>query len=259
MALLRVNNVSVGYDSDKPALSGIHFSVEQKEIVAIIGANGAGKTTLAKTISNLLTPNDGDVIIAGKNTRDYTTAQIARDVAYVFQNPDDQLFLTDVYQEVAFAARIQQLSEEQIKSRIRQACDLTDIRPFLHENPHDLPLNWRRFVAIASAITQDPQLFVLDEPTAGQDVFGIARLANLMQKVIEQNKTVLVITHDMDFVADHCQRALVFSNGKLLADAAPNRVFEMTDIVQQAGLITPFRYRARQNACGNSESLYTCM
>src|SRR5699024_2521280 len=175
------------------------------ESVAVIGQNGAGKTTTMKLLNGLFKPTQGDVIADNWNTKDYTTAQIAKKVGYVFQNPDEQIFHDDVYSEIAFGPKNLGLSEEEIESNVAHAIDLLHLTPYLEENPADLPFSIRKFITIASIVAMDSSIFILDEPTAVQDVISIQRLSAAIDKLRENVKTIITITHDLEYTEKNFQ------------------------------------------------------
>lgn len=246
-AFLEVNRISFIYPNGHQALNQISLEVGQGERVAIIGQNGAGKTTLAKLINGLNKPTVGDVIVDGWNTKEYTTAQISRKVGYVFQNPDDQIFHNRVFDEIAFGPRNLKLSEAEIKKNVHQAAEISGIDDLLEENPYDLPFSLRKFVTAASVIAMNPEVIILDEPTAGQDKKGLEILAQVMDELTRRKKTVLTITHDMEFVASHFQRTIVMAHGNKLVDGETKDIFWMTDILEEAGVKPPHVIRLCQS------------
>lgn len=246
-AFLEVNRLSYTYPNGHQALKQISLEIGQGERVAIIGQNGAGKTTLAKLINGLNKPTVGDVIIDGWNTKEYTTAQISQKVGYVFQNPDDQIFHNRVFDEIAFGPKNLKVSEAEIQKNVQEAAEISGIDDLLEENPYDLPLSLRKFVTAASVIAMNPEVIILDEPTAGQDKKGLEILANIMDELTNRNKTVLTITHDMEFVASHFQRTIVMAHGNKLVDGETQEIFWMNEILDQAGVKPPHMIRLCQS------------
>jgi len=246
-SFLAMENVSFTYPNGHQALEDVTIKVEKGERVAIIGQNGAGKTTAAKLMNGLNKPTAGDVWIDGWNTKDYTTAQIARKVGYVFQNPDDQIFHNRVYDEIAFGPKNLDCSQEEIKQRVHAAAEIVQIQQFLTENPYDLPYSMRRFVTTASVIAMDPEVVILDEPTAGQDKKGLEILAETIEQLTAQGKTVITITHDMEFVANHFQRTIVMAHRNKIADGPTKEIFYQRDILEEAGVKPPHVSRLAQS------------
>ena len=190
-------------------------------------------------LNALIRPCAGEVLIDGQSTKDCTTAQMARRVGYVFQNPDDQIFNSTVYKEIEYGLKKSKLSVEERERWIQDAAELTGIEQYLESNPYDLPLSTRKFVTIASVIASDCDIIVLDEPTAGQDLQGLERLAQLNKVLHSRGKTILTITHDMEFVAAHYERVIVMCDKKILADGKAEEVFFRQDIMGQAMLKQP--------------------
>ena len=157
----------------------------------------------------------------------------------MFQNPDDQIFNLTVYKEIEYGLKKSKLSVEERERWIQDAAELTGIEQYLESNPYDLPLSTRKFVTIASVIASDCDIIVLDEPTAGQDLQGLERLAQLNKVLHSRGKTILTITHDMEFVAAHYERVIVMCDKKILADGKAEDVFFRQDIMGQAMLKQP--------------------
>lgn len=239
MSFLSLNNVTYKYPNGYTAVEQVSMSFERGESVAIIGQNGAGKTTTVKLMNGLLKPSEGEVIVEGWNTKDYTTAQISKKVGYVFQNPDDQIFHNDVYSEIEFGPKNLGLPDEQVKENVRRSAELAGIVPFLQENPYNLPFSMRKFVTIASVIAMDSNVIILDEPTAGQDLAAMRRIANIIETLTGQGKTVITITHDMEFVVNHFERVIVMANKRKVADEHKREIFWDFDILQKSMLKQP--------------------
>ena len=190
-----------------------------------------------KMLNGLTRPCSGDVLINGESTKKYTTAQMARRVGYVFQNPDDQIFNATVYKEIEYGLKKMKVPEEERERRIKDAAELTGMDKYLEENPYDLPLSIRKFVTIASVIACDVMIF--DEPTAGQDLDGLERLSQLNRILTGRGKAIVTITHDMEFVADNYNRVIVMCQKKVLADGKTEEVFFEKEIMDRAMLKQP--------------------
>lgn len=254
MALVEVKNVSFSYPNGFCAVEDISFSVEEGENIAIIGQNGAGKTTTVKMLNGLMKPTKGDILIEGKNTKDHTTAQIAQNVGYVFQNPDDQIFNNTVYKEMEYALKRMKLDHQEIQERIEKAAKLCELSELLEVNPYDLPLSTRKFVTIASVIAMDCKVMIFDEPTAGQDLKGLECLSKIIKELLAQGKAVITITHDMEFVAENYDRVIVMCQKKILADGKTNKLFFEKEFMERAMLKQPAIVRiASQIGMSNME------
>ena len=239
MALVEVKNISFEYPNGYRAVDDVSFSIEAGENIAIVGQNGAGKTTTVKMLNGLTKPCSGDVLIDGESTKNYTTAQMARRVGYVFQNPDDQIFNSTVYAEIEYGLKKMKIDMEETERRIKDAAALTGMDKYLETNPYDLPLSIRKFVTIASVIASDCDVMIFDEPTAGQDLDGLDRLSELNKILTGRGKAIVTITHDMEFVADNYERVIVMCKKKVLADGRTEDVFFQKDIMEQAMLKQP--------------------
>lgn len=231
MSLVEVKNVSFTYPNGFVAVDGVSFNLEKGENIAIVGQNGAGKTTTVKMLNGLTKPASGDIIVDGKNTRDYTTAQIARTVGYVFQNPDDQIFNNSVYKEIEYGLKRMKLSKEERERRIMDAASLTGMEKFLDQNPYDFPLSVRKFVTIASVIASGCEVLIFDEPTAGQDLDGLERLSRLIKELTARGKALITITHDMEFVADNFDRVVAMAQKHIIADGSARDIFWNEEVV----------------------------
>ncbi len=239
MALVEVQNISYNYPNGYLAVDDVSFVIEAGENIAIVGQNGAGKTTTVKMLNGLMKPCAGDVLINGDSTKKYTTAQMAKRVGYVFQNPDDQIFNATVYKEIEYGLKKMKLEENEIKRRIADAAALTGMKEYLEENPYDLPLSTRKFVTIASVIASNCDVMIFDEPTAGQDLEGLERLSRINKILTERGKAIVTITHDMEFVVDNYERVIVMCQKKILADGKTEEVFFQKDIMEKAMLKQP--------------------
>jgi energy-coupling factor transport system ATP-binding protein len=213
-----VENLHFTYPGGIEALCGVSFSIEAMEKVAIIGQNGAGKTTLVKHFNGLLKPNAGRVVVGDWDTRDVTVARLASRVGYLFQNPDDQLFMRTVFQEIAFGPTNLGFPEEKLEALVQEALLLTGLEDQENTHPYDLSSTWRKMVAMASIIAMDTPILILDEPTTGQDANNVARIGNIIEFLNKRGKTLILITHDIDFAAEYFDRIIIMGQGKVLLD-----------------------------------------
>lgn len=228
---IEISNLQFTYPSGVQALFGISLNIEVGEQVAIVGQNGAGKTTLVKHLNGLLQPTSGYVRIEDWDTKEHSVAKLARRVGYVFQNPDEQLFSKNVGTEVAFGPKNLGYTSEQIQALVKDALEMTELSEKTDTNPYDLSPTWRKMVAIASIIAMDTPIVIFDEPTTGQDAANIARIANVIRTLRERGKTVITITHDIDFCAENFERVVAMSQGKVLLDGKANDVLGQDEIL----------------------------
>ena len=228
---IEIRDLHFTYPTGVEALHGITLTIASGEQVAIVGQNGAGKTTLVKHLNGLLIPTSGEVRIGGWDTRKQSIAKLARRVGYVFQNPDEQLFSKNVETEVAFGPRNFKLDKEQVQSLVKDAMTMTELSDKKESNPYDLSPTWRKMVALASVISMDTDIVVFDEPTTGQDAMSIVRIANVIKTLRTLGKTVITITHDIDFCAENFERVIALSQGKVLLDGKANEVLGQEEIL----------------------------
>jgi energy-coupling factor transport system ATP-binding protein len=237
--VIELRDVRFTYPDGSSAVAGVDLSIASGERVAIVGQNGAGKTTTVKLMNALLTPTAGEVLIDGVSTAGRTTAQVARSVGYVFQNPDDQLFSADVRSEIAFLPRYLKWPDDMITERVEQAAALAGITDHLDTNPKDLPSAVRKFVAIAAVLVSGCSHVILDEPTAGLDTRGLDLLTGILDSLERDGVTVVTITHDMRFVTDAFTRVVAMAQGRIVADGELADVFGDDDVLAQARLKRP--------------------
>lgn len=240
MTDLVLKNVSFSYPGGFLAVDHINMEIKAGENVAIVGQNGAGKTTTVKMMNGLLRPTEGEVFIGEMNSKDYTTAQISRVVGYVFQNPDDQIFHATVESEVRFGPKMMKLSKEEEDQRVEEALKLTGMDGYREENPYNLPLSTRKFVTIAAVIAMNTDILIFDEPTAGQDIEGNKRLSNILKQLHEQGKTVITISHDMEFVAENFKKVIVMAKKKIVRSGSPEEIFWDYESLEKAMLKQPY-------------------
>jgi len=249
-----VEHVGFTYKNGVEALHDVSLRVAAGESVAIIGQNGAGKTTLAKLINGLLKPTGGEVILGGESTTAWTAARTARRVGYVFQNPDDQIFNKSVRSEVAYApTRLRGASET--ADQVQAALELTGLDRVSDVNPYDLPLSVRKFVTIASVLALDTDAIILDEPTAGQDLIGLNKLIRVLRDLRERGKTVITITHDMEFVSQHFQRTIVMADRQIVVDGPTDQVFYDSTALKRAQVNEPAFVQVARAFVGPSAGL----
>lgn len=239
MKSVELANVSFSYPNGFQAVESVNMVINEGENVAIIGQNGAGKTTTVKLMNGLLRPSEGQVLVKEKDTKDMTTATISRTVGYVFQNPGDQLFNKTVYEEISYALKAHNIDEKEIDRRTKEAAELCHVKEYLDHNPYDLPFSLRKFVTIAIVVANNCDVVILDEPTAGQDLFEKEWLEEIINKLNSEGKTIITITHDMDFVIKNFNRVLVMANKRLIKDGSPNEIFWDDATLKEAALKKP--------------------
>ena len=240
MALVEVKNISFKYPNGYLAVDDVSFSIEAGENIAIVGQNGAGKTTTVKMLNGLTRPCSGDVLINGESTKKYTTAQMARRVGYVFQNPDDQIFKYNVMDEIMFGPMNIGMDPKRAEEEAKRALELTGLSGKEKENPYDLELYERKMTAIASVLAMDTDVLILDEPTIAQDWKGRQIIGGIIRSLSERGKLVIAILHDMDFVAENFERVIIMAHGQVLADGTARDVFMQDEALKKARLQKPY-------------------
>lgn len=236
---IQIEDLFFTYPSGVEALCGVSLSIEPGELVAIIGQNGAGKTTLVKHLNGLLRPTRGKVRIGDWLTDDQSVARLAARVGYVFQNPDDQLFKGNVRDEVTFGPANLSFPAERVETLVRDTMTLLELSDKANTNPYDLTPTWRKRVAMAAIIAMDTPIVVLDEPTTGQDYRSIQDLARVIQVLQDQGKTVIAISHDIDFVAENFARIVVMGQGAVLLDGKAEDVFPQEETLSSTYVQPP--------------------
>ncbi len=237
--MIEVKDLYFTYPNGVEALRGINLTIEDGEFLAIMGQNGAGKTTLVKHFNGLLKPTKGGVFVEGVNTKEASVAQLAKKVGFVFQNPDHQLFCETVEEEVAFALRNFGFEENAIKKRVDWALNLLDIIQYRQTSPFMLSGGERKRVALASVLAWNPHAVILDEPTIGQDHQQKERLRQFIIQLNAQKKTVVVVTHDVEFVAECNPRVVLMTEGKILAEGIGEEILTNQKLVAQASIVPP--------------------
>jgi energy-coupling factor transport system ATP-binding protein len=228
---IEIKDLYFTYPAGMQALRGISLTIESGEQVVIVGQNGAGKTTLVRHFNGLLQPASGEVRVGDWDTRKYSVAKLASRVGYVFQNPDEQLFSRDVKTEVAFGPKNLRYPSEQAEALVKEALAMTELSDKTETNPYDLSPTWRKMVAIASVIAMDTPIVIFDEPTTGQDAASVARIANVIRVLRERGRTVVTITHDIDFCAENFERVIAMSQGQILLDGKANDVLGQAEVL----------------------------
>lgn len=246
--VLDVSHVTYGYSPDlPPALRGVSLQVRKGEFVALIGQNGAGKTTLAKHFNGLFQPATGSVKVGGLDTRGASVQSLTSVVGYCYQNPDHQIFSSTVYKEVAYGLTNLQIPPDQIQSRAEHALGLVGLSEKRNEYPFLLGRGERQKLAVASVLAMGSQILVVDEPTTGLDLQGVRSIMSLLRKWNqEDNRTIIIITHDINLVAEYVPRTVVMAQGQVVADGPTRQVLADAKALAQAHVKPPQITRVAQ-------------
>ena len=237
--MIEIKDVHFSYPNGVDALRGVSLTVQDGEFIAIMGQNGAGKTTLVKHFNGLLKPTRGSVLIDGVETRKVSVATLSRKVGLVFQNADHQLFSETVEDEIAFALKNFGLEENTVKKRVTWALNLLSLTQYRKTSPFMLSGGERKRVALASVLAWNPKILILDEPTIGQDYQQKEKLRQFILQMKTQRKTVIIVTHDVEFVAECNPRVLLMRDGKILTDGEASKVLTNPEVLTEASIVPP--------------------
>lgn len=237
--IIRICNLDHRYGKDHMALQEINLMIEAGEFIALIGQNGAGKTTLAKHLNGLLKPTQGEVIVDGMNTKEFSTAQLSQVIGYVFQNPDHQIFSVSVEKEIAYGLKNAGFQAEEIQKRIDHVLAFTGLEPYREVHPFTLSKGERQALAVASILAMEPKILIIDEPTTGSDWRGVQTIMSMIRDLNDAGTTVLMISHDMELVAQFAKRVVVMKQGRIVLDGPPRDVFSHTEMLREAAIVPP--------------------
>lgn len=247
--LLEVKDLSFGYQKGQQTLRDVSFSIGKGEMVSIVGRNGAGKSTLSKLICGFETPDAGEISLNGKPLAEENIRRRAQHIGYVMQNPNQMISKTMIYEEVALGLQRSGLTEEQIREKVEATLRVCGLYPFRNWPISALSFGQKKRVTIASVLVLDPELILLDEPTAGQDFRHYTDIMEFLRGLNARGVTVVMITHDMHLMLEYTRRALVFCDGRLIADRTAAAVLCDPALVEQAALKETSLYTLA-NRCG---------
>ncbi len=247
--LLEVRDLCFGYNKGQHTLQNVSFSIGKGEMVSIVGHNGAGKSTLSKLICGFETQDSGEIYLNGRDLKDENIRRRAKHIGYVMQNPNQMISKTMIYDEVAMALQGSGLTEEQIQEKVEDTLKVCGLYPFRNWPVSALSFGQKKRVTIASVLVQDPELILLDEPTAGQDFRHYTDIMEFLQGLNTRGVTVVMITHDMHLMLEYTPRALVFCDGQLIADRSASAVLCDPELIERAALKETSLYTLA-NRCG---------
>ncbi|WP_010246215.1 energy-coupling factor ABC transporter ATP-binding protein [Acetivibrio cellulolyticus] len=233
---LEVRNLNFAYPDGQVAVKDISFTIRHGESVGIIGANGAGKSTLLMLIMGVLFPKAGEVLVGDVHVTKKTIPMIRQRLGMVFQNPDDQLFMTTVYDDVAFGPRNYKLDEKEVENRVNEALELVGIAHLKDRASFKLSGGEKRSAAIAAVLSMQPDVLIMDEPTAALDPKSRRRVINLL-KSFEHTK--IITSHDLDMVFETCKRVIVVNEGEIAADGTVGEILQNSELLDSCGLEVP--------------------
>jgi cobalt/nickel transport system ATP-binding protein len=236
--IVEVRDLKFHYPDRTPALGGVSFHIRHGESVAIIGANGAGKSTLLLHLNGYLSPSEGQVRIGDFQLTPDTVQEVRRTVGMVFQDPDDQLFMSTVFDDVAFGPLNLGLTPDEVRARVTAALETVGVTQLRERPPHRLSAGQKRRVAIASVLSMSPDILVMDEPSSGLDPRARSQLITLLQSF---KHTKIIATHDLDMVVDLCERTIVMHDGRISADGPTMEIFADQELLAASSLEKPLR------------------
>jgi energy-coupling factor transport system ATP-binding protein len=237
--MISVSDVSFHYAGGSQVLHNVNLRINDGEFIAIMGENGAGKTTLVKRFNGLLKPTEGKVSVDGVGTGERSVAQLSRDVGLIFQNPDHQLFAETVAEEMSFSLRNFGFKEDAIERRVTSLLSALDLDRYRTSSPFVLSGGERKRVALAAILAWDPKHVIMDEPTIGQDYLQKDRLRQFIVQLLAQGKTIVIVTHDVEFVAECKPRVVLLSKGEIIGDGPAAKILTDLSLVEKASLVLP--------------------
>jgi len=250
-SLIKCENLTHVYDGEVIAVENVNLDIKGGELIGVIGQNGSGKTTLVKHFNGLLKPTKGKVFVKGKDTQNLRVQELSRSVGYVFQNPNHQLFAKTVKEELEFGPTNLGLEPEEVEERVNKAFEFFNLEIYRESHPYRISFPLRKLVGMASIYTMRPDVFILDEPTTGQDHITTRIVYRLIERLRDEGSTVICVAHDMILLAEVVERMLVMRNSRLIADTDPKTVFSDKELMASTHLsppqITELSYRMRAN------------
>lgn len=234
--LLEVKNLNFGYTKGQKTLCDVSLSVSKGEMVSIVGKNGAGKSTFSKLVCGFETPDSGEIRFKGKDLLQENIRHRAKYIGYVMQNPNQMISKTMIFDEVALSLQNQGMSQEEMKEKVEATLKICGLYPFRNWPISALSFGQKKRVTIASVLVQNPELIILDEPTAGQDFRHYTEIMEFLRKLNEQGVTIVMITHDMHLMLEYTPRALVFADGRMIADSSAAGVLCDSKLIEKAAL-----------------------
>lgn len=240
--IIEVQELVYCYSDGTKAIDNITIDFYKGEFIALIGQNGCGKTTFSKSLNGIFKPTSGKILVNGIDTSlPKVKKQLVKNIGYVFQNPDHQLFNNNVYDEIAYAPRNIGLNEKEVKARVVEAANTAGVREEIFpEHPFFLTKGLRQRVTIASILSLKPEAIIVDEPTTGQDYKQSIEIMEFLKMLNQEHgHTIIIVTHEMDIVAKYASRVVVMADGKILTDGTVGEVYSQPELLGQANIKPP--------------------
>ncbi|WP_366777578.1 ABC transporter ATP-binding protein [uncultured Clostridium sp.] len=234
--ILELKDVRFGYNKDKEILKGVSFKINKGEMVSIVGRNGAGKSTISKLISGFYKPSSGDILLSGRSIENDSIKERSEKIGVVMQNPNSMISKTMIFDEVALGLRIRGINEDEVKERVYETLKICGLYEFRNWPISALSFGQKKRVTIASILVLNPEIIILDEPTAGQDFRHYSDIMEFLKEINKRGVTIIMITHDMHLMLEYTNRAIVLSNGLKIAEDSAANVLTDKKVIEQANL-----------------------
>ena len=234
--ILELKDVRFGYNKDKEILKGVSFKINKGEMISIVGRNGAGKSTISKLISGFYKPSSGDILLSGRSIENDSIKERSEKIGVVMQNPNSMISKTMIFDEVALGLRIRGINEDEVKERVYETLKICGLYEFRNWPISALSFGQKKRVTIASILVLNPEIIILDEPTAGQDFRHYSDIMEFLKKINKRGVTIIMITHDMHLMLEYTNRAIVLSNGLKIAEDSATNVLTDKKVIEQANL-----------------------
>lgn len=238
-SVIKTQNLCFHYPDGRDVLHKVNLDIYENDYIALVGSNGSGKTTLAKHFNHILEASGGDVMLYGKSIKEMRISDAAQMVGYVYQNPDHQIFARTVFDEVAFGPRNLGYSGDELEKTVEEALEFVGLTGHETAEPFFLGLGQRQRLAVASVLAMRPEILVVDEPDTGQDKAGAEEMMKLIDRLYSEGKTILIISHNMELIANHVQRVIAMSAGQLMMDTDTRTFFSDSEVLQKLALRPP--------------------
>ena len=245
--IISISQVSFHYLDGTQALKDINLNIPKGSILSIMGKNGAGKTTLIRTLNGLIRPQRGSIYIKGENISSKSIATLSQKVGIIFQTPSHQLFSTSVEEELKFSLKNLKWKDSQIEEKVNEVLEEFNLQKYRERSPLNLSGGEMKKLAIASIICRDPDILIFDEPTLGQDGKEIKFFIDLITREKQKGKTIIIITHNVEFTLEYIPRTILMADGEILADGPTKELLTNDLLVKEASLIYPqmFLFKAQ--------------
>ena len=234
--ILELDNICFSYNNEKQILKNVSFKINKGDMAAIVGRNGAGKSTISKLVCGFYKPTSGRILFDGKDMVDYTIKERSEKIGFVMQNPNQMISKTMVYDEVAFGLKIRGLSDSQIKERVEETLRICGLYGYRNWPISALSFGQKKRVTIASILVLNPDMIILDEPTAGQDFKHYTEIMEFLVDLNKKGVTILMVTHDMHLMLEYTNKVIVLSEGEKIADNIPTYILTNKEIIEKANL-----------------------